>query len=107
MRKTAGTAGRKGGRGSVLSLPADLGIESAHELHAALAARVGDAAPVTVDGSAVSRVHAASIQLLLMFFRDRRGAGRETAWRQASDTLSSAAALLGVARSIQLSEVNP
>lgn len=107
MRKTARTAGRKGGRGSVVSLPADLGIESARALHATLAARVGDTEPVMVDGSAVSRVHAASIQLLLMFFRDRRAAARETVWRQASDALASAAVLLGAARPMQLSEVHP
>lgn len=80
----------------VLVLDGDLGIEHVHALQQRLTAHIDVASPVMLDGGAVSRVHAAALQLLYAFCRDRHAAGRTVAWRHASETLSSAAALLGL-----------
>lgn len=98
----AGKTARGGRGGGPLRLPAELGIEQVRALHAQLQARVKDTSAVMLDGSEVGRVHAAGMQLLCAFFRDRRLAGRETAWQQASDTLRSGAALAGMTELIQL-----
>lgn len=89
---------------AVIRLPAELGIESASDLHRELAARVDDAEPVVLDGSEVARVHTASLQLVCLFCRDRRNGGRETHWKAPSTALKSAAALLGVTTLMNLAK---
>lgn len=79
-----------------VALPADLGIEHAATLKALLLPAVAHAAPVQLDGSAVGRLHAAALQLLAAFCRDRRDAGLATIWSQASPVLRDAAATLGL-----------
>lgn len=101
MSKTGKTT-RSGRGGGPVRLPEELGIEQVRALHAQLQARVKDTNTVMLDGSEVGRVHAAGMQLLCAFFRDRRLAGRETAWRQASETLRNGAALAGMTQLIQL-----
>lgn len=86
-----------GAAGCVIHLPAELGIESASELHRDLVAHVEDAAPVVLDAAAVARVHTAALQLFCLFCRDRREVGLETHWLAPSVALRSAATLLGVA----------
>lgn len=54
-----------------LTLPADLGIESASDLKALLAPLLDDPAEVAIDGSAASRLHCASLQLLAAFLMHR------------------------------------
>lgn len=82
---------------ATIRLGADLGIESVRTLHGELAAHLGDAGVVALDGSGVERVHAASLQLLCLFCRDRRAAGREVEFLRPSETLRNSAALLGAA----------
>lgn len=87
---------------AVIRLPAELGIESASDLHRELVGRVDDAAPVVLDGSDVNRIHTAALQLFCLFCRDRRSGGRETHWQAPSAALRSTAALLGVTTLLQI-----
>src|SRR3546814_7206440 len=54
-----------------IGLPADLGIERLAELRAQLAPTF-EMTVLRIDGSAISRVHGATLQLLAAFCRDRR-----------------------------------
>lgn len=92
----------QGPSGTAMSLPADLGIESAGELYRQLMEHVDDEAPVTLDAQDVARIHTAALQLFCMFCQDRRSAGRDTRWNHPSEALRSAAALLGVTTLLQL-----
>ena len=87
---------------AVLKLDADLGIDHTANLRAQLASRFDDAGPVVFDGSDVQRVHTATLQLFLMFCRDRRAAGRSTVWRHPSSSLQAAAKVLGLVPSLEL-----
>lgn len=78
-----------------IALPADLGIESAADLKQLLQPRLGDAGELQLDGSAVSRLHCASLQLLAAFVIARRQAGNATAL-DASPALAQAIGLLGL-----------
>lgn len=83
-------------------LPADLGIENASHLYRDLLDHVEDKQTVVLDAADVARVHTAALQLFCMFCQDRRNAGHETHWRHPSESLRSAAALLGVTTLLHL-----
>ncbi|MDQ3205183.1 MAG: STAS domain-containing protein [Pseudomonadota bacterium] len=87
-----------------LSLQSDLGIEHVAELQAALLPHLDDEGPVTLAGDRVERVHAAGLQLLHAFVRDRANAGRRTIVTLASPTLTDAARQLALAVSLGLQE---
>lgn len=90
----------------VLALPADAGIEETGALRSLLATGL-DAPQVTLDGSQVQRLHTSAVQLLLMFCRDRRSAGRQTVWHQPSAALHAAARVLGLTRTLELARELP
>ena len=79
----------------VVTLHSDLGIEHCAALKNTLAPHFA-ADGGEVDGSAVERVHAASLQVLVAWWRDREAAGLRTAWSGCSDTLRAAAGSLGL-----------
>lgn len=83
-----------------ISLQADLGIESVGELQAALQPHLDDAAPLVLAGDAVERVHAAGLQLLHAFVRDRAARGHHTTIAAASPTLAQAARQLALSVSL-------
>ena len=88
--------------GASISLPAELGIDVAASLYRDLLAQVDHPGVVTLDAQDVARIHTAALQLFCMFCQDRRAAGRETHWRQPTEALRSAAALLGVTTLLQI-----
>jgi len=90
------------GSAPTLTLPAELGIDAAGSLYRDLLAQVDQPSTVTLDAREVARIHTAALQLFCMFCQDRRAAGRETRWQQPSETLRSAAALLGMTTLLQL-----
>ncbi|MCK9192991.1 MAG: STAS domain-containing protein [Nevskia sp.] len=92
---------------AALKLPAELGIEQASALHAALAERIESPQTVVLDGADVQRVHTAVLQLFCLFCRDRRSAGRKVQWQQPSAALLNAAALLGVTTLLQIAQEEP
>ena len=62
-----------------LALQSDLGIEHVAALHATLLPHLDDEDAIELVGDRVGRVHAAGLQLLHAFVRDRAHAGRQTA----------------------------
>ncbi|TBR08351.1 MAG: STAS domain-containing protein [Lysobacter sp.] len=83
-----------------LSLQSDLGIEHVGELQQALLPHLEDDEPVALTGDRVERVHAAGLQLLHAFVRDRAGAGRRTVVSLPSPALVKAARQLALAVSL-------
>lgn len=83
-------------------LDADLGIDHTASLREQLAGRIDDAEPVVFEAGDVQRIHTSTLQLLLMFCRDRRAAGRRTVWRNPSTSLQAAAKTVGLASSLEL-----
>ncbi len=95
---TSGTADIPGteAQDAQLVLPAELGIEQVEALHALLSEPVRACGPVTLIASDVTRLHAASLQLLAAFCRDRRDSGAVTQWRDPSPGLRQAVAAVGL-----------
>lgn len=83
-----------------LSLQSDLGIEHVGELHQVLLPHLEDDEPVSLVADQVQRVHAAGLQLLHAFVRDRSVAGRRTTVTLASPALVNAARQLALATSL-------
>lgn len=89
------------GRGTLV-LPADLGIEQVHDLRRILNDVLTQTTPVEIMAADVARIHAAALQLLAAFCRDRRQAGTMTRWSQPSTTLRQAVENLGLSPWIEL-----
>lgn len=85
----------------VVTLDSDLGIEHCAALKQALGEHL-DAPQRAVDAGAVERIHTASLQLLVAWWRDRSLAGRPTRWEACSDALRSAAGTLGLDAALDL-----
>lgn len=85
-----------------LTLPERFGIAEVAALRERLLALVDCPQTVVLDGGRVQQVHAAAIQLLAMFCRDRRNAQRTTQWHSPSSMLTYAAGLLGANPVLQL-----
>lgn len=79
-----------------IELGSDLGIEQVETLKQRLAPQLGSRRALVLDGSAVQRVHAAGLQLLLAFQRDRDREGLRTRIDAPSQPLADAARLLGL-----------
>jgi len=90
-----------------LFLDHDLGIEQCTGLKRRLAECLEQSDPLLLDGGAISRVHAASLQLLCALFRNRQRAGLSTHWVHASPILREAARLLGLSATLELSACHP
>jgi ABC-type transporter Mla MlaB component len=86
---------------STVALGEDLGIEASAELKERLAAHLDEPA-VELDGTAVRRVHTASMQVLCAFIRSRRSSGRSTGLAGCSEPLRDAARLLGLTAQLGL-----
>jgi ABC-type transporter Mla MlaB component len=83
-----------------LTLQPDLGIEHVGDLHQVLLPLLESDDPVALAGDRVERVHAAGLQLLHAFVRDRAGAGRATAITAPSPALLQAARQLALCVSL-------
>lgn len=83
-----------------LSLQTDLGIECVAELQSALQQHLDHGGPLALAGDRVERVHAAGLQLLHAFVRDRAARGHHTFVTLASPTLAAAARQLDLAASL-------
>lgn len=92
---------------SAIAIGPDLGIEAAADLKALLLPHLESKRSVSIDASAVERVHSASLQLLFAFVRDRDQAGRKTSIDGATKPLLDAARLLGMSAALGLDEETP
>jgi anti-anti-sigma regulatory factor len=89
-----------------LLLEKHLEMQNLQELAERFAAALAEAACVVLDGSVVSRIDGAGLQLLMAMVHTARQRGVEMAWRQPSATLREAAALLGLEAELDLPEEN-
>ena len=87
------------------SLPAEPNIRGIEGLHEQLTA-IADQGEVELDGSEVSRIDTAALQLLAAFFVDRQRTGKSTRWASASDSLHDAAAVAGLHTQIGLKDAD-
>jgi ABC-type transporter Mla MlaB component len=85
-----------------LTLGPECTVADADALKSALASRLDEAGPVTLDVSALQRIDTAGVQLLAAFVRDRRTAGRAVAWGGRAAALETAAELLGLHHMLEL-----
>jgi anti-anti-sigma regulatory factor len=85
-----------------LALDADLRIAAAPALRDALLAALAAGEAVELDGTAVTQVDTAVLQLLAAFSRDARAAGLSVRWTGASDSLQRGVAVLGLHALIDL-----
>lgn len=83
-----------------LTLQSDLGIERVADLQAALQPHLDADAPLELAGDQVERVHAAGLQLLHAFVRDRAARGQRTTIVHPSPALAEAARQLALAASL-------
>lgn len=90
-----------------LTLQSDLGIEHVADLQAALHPHLEADAPLELAGDQVERVHAAGLQLLHAFVRDRAALGRRTIISRASPSLAAAARQLALAGRLGLDALDP
>jgi len=91
---------------TLLSLPSDLGIESACTLHQQLARALHQSTALQVDASAVSRIHSACIQVLCAWAIARNQRGYKTEFSSISPVLSEALHVLGVAHHVTLTPLS-
>lgn len=80
-------------------LPASVAIRNARELREQCLARVADPS-IRVDGSAVSDVDTAGLQLILAWQRAIGSAGGQFEWTSVSAALREAAVALGLSREL-------
>lgn len=85
-----------------LALPEKFGIAEVSAFRDQLVTLVEEPQPVVLDAERVMQIHSAALQLLVMFCRDRRDAGRKTQWHAPSSVFTSAAALIGANPLLQL-----
>src|SRR5690606_28236478 len=83
-----------------LTLQSDLGIQRVADLQAALQPHLDADTPLELAGERVERVHAAGLQLLHAFVRDRAARGRRATIVHASPALAEAARQLALAASL-------
>jgi anti-anti-sigma factor len=95
-RSAPASTKRRAAIGPRETLGADCTIEHAPALHKRLAKVLANRACVTLDLGQVRRCDTAGLQVLVAFVRDRREAGREVALANATESLRSAARLLGL-----------
>lgn len=96
-RKSSKDSGR-----ATIALDADLRIGAAPALRDTLLAALGGGTPVELDGTTVSQVDTAGLQVLAAFSRDARAAGLALSWTGASDSLRRGVAVLGLHELIEL-----
>lgn len=86
------------------ALPADCGISQADALRGQLVTLSEQPEALHLDGSAVSRVSTAAVQLLLALTRTRAAAGRLTALHAPSEALAEAIGWLGLAEALPITD---
>lgn len=90
-----------------IPLQPDLGIEAVAELQASLQPHLESETPLFLGGERVERVHAAGLQLLHAFVRDRAARGHQTTITHASQILVQAARQLALAASLGVDAADP
>ncbi|TQP60097.1 STAS domain-containing protein [Vibrio cholerae] len=87
---------------SMLILNEVLDIAHVQECKQQFLSWMSQEAPIVIDGSAVTRVDAAGLQLLASLFITAQNNGQQIHFEQLSDVLAEGLALLGMADLMQL-----
>ena len=87
-----------------IALNSVLDVRQVRHVHETLTPLVDDSAPLCIDGSQVTRVDTAALQLLAAFCRCVRTRARSFRWHSPSDELARAAALLDLEHELGLRE---
>jgi len=85
-----------------IALNSVLDVRQVGRLHETLKALVADSAPLCLDGSQVTRVDTAALQLLAAFCRRARAQKRSLHWESPSEEFLRAAALLDLEHELGL-----
>ena len=91
-----GRAAANGGGAALTPFPADCTIAQSGDLKAQLARALDEPAAVTLDLSPIRRIDTAALQVLTVFIRERRAAGRDVGCSGASDAFLVTADVLGL-----------
>jgi len=89
---------------STLELPAEFSIADVGQWKAAATEKL-NTAELVLDGSAVSRIDTAGIQLLVSLFLQCHRNETDVKWRSASDAIVRTAVALGVSEQLQLDQL--
>ena len=82
---------------NILLLPNELSIETVSEYKDALIEHLETSSSVvTVDGSGLTRIDTAGVQLLVVFVRQVIANGKQIKWQSCSDALQATAEQLGL-----------
>ncbi len=90
----------------IFALPPQPVVRDASTLKQSLTAEL-DRQDITLDGTAVTRIDTAGLQLLLAFVIDRQRAGLATRWHSPTPALRDAAELAGLAEALGLPQSLP
>lgn len=85
---------------TVWRLPADLGIESLERLVLETEPALAGTPTLILDGSEVTRLHAACLQWLAVVIRSARGGGRDVIVRAPSAAYREAVVLMGLTQEL-------
>lgn len=102
MTEGTSTSRRRGTRGRVLHLPAQLGIADVAGFKPVLADALEGGRSVILDAAALEHVDGAGLQLLLAFHTAMHSAGRRMDWKSPPPALLEAAGLFGVRETLGL-----
>ena len=81
-------------------LDENLDVSTISEFRSTMKKVVTRKAPYVLDGSAVTRVHTAALQVLLALITTIKSKDKSFRWESASEPLSSAAATLGLKKEL-------
>lgn len=87
-----------------IALNAVLDVRQVRRMHETLMPLVNDSAPLRIDGSQVTRVDTAALQLLAVFCRSVRAQDRPLVWESTSDEIRRAATLLNLEQELGLTQ---
>jgi phospholipid transport system transporter-binding protein len=85
-----------------IQLDERMAIAQAKRLHPVLMAALSRGSPIAIDGTRVQQIDGSSLQLLVSLWRTAADQGVACAWTGASNWLTHAAGLIGVAEALQL-----
>lgn len=89
-------------RATTVTLAAECTLAQTVALHSMLTSAFAKASDVVIDAAAITRIDAASVQLLGAFVRDRKAKSLRTCWKSPSSALAQAAARLGLTELLEL-----
>jgi len=87
-----------------ISLDENLDVSNISEFRSTMKKAVLRKAPYTLDGSAVTRVHTAALQVLLALITAIKSKDKSFRWESASEPLVSAATALGLEKELGLNK---